>query len=388
MITLNGQPVTSLRFNLSGIGCSWAEVSISFPGDTDPVPTDPGAAILQIEDRSFVCTRISGGVSDGRGSYCLVGGRGGWRNSVTRLGYSSPRAQQILTDVALLAGEQIVFDSDLPQLGEHYARLPGLASQVINQLAPQNWYVDDAGVTHVGQRTSSPLLDRQLTKLREDLSSRLVEYAIVDSVAGISPGVIVPGMGPATDVEFRFAGEALTCTIYCSESTKEKGTLAAMRAIFDALDPLRRYRNPYEYRVVSQMGDRFALQAVRSGHGMPDLTNVPYRPGLGGGRSTVMMGSTCVVQFLDADPSRPFISNFGAAGAPGSVAIEISLHTLAGAATLNSAGILSSPTDVTAGPLSTSLVSHTHIAGGLLYGSPPVPPVVALPVTGVTGGPL
>jgi hypothetical protein len=78
----------------------------------------------------------------------------------------------------------------------------------------------------------------------------------------------------------------------------------------EQLDPLERFRGFYEYRVVTQEGERLNLQPVRVATGMPDLKRVVVRPGVPGCKAQHTLGSRCIVGFIDADPARPCVVSF------------------------------------------------------------------------------
>ena len=94
----------------------------------------------------------------------LVAGAGGWSKSVGAVGYNNPagvQASQVLSDAAAAVGETVVVA--VPStVGNQFARfgdspaMPGKAGRVLRSVAGQQWWIDDAGVTHVGPRPSMP----------------------------------------------------------------------------------------------------------------------------------------------------------------------------------------------------------------------------------------
>jgi hypothetical protein len=91
----------------------------------------------------------------------------------------------------------------------------------------------------------------------------------------------------------------------------------------EGLFPDLRFRGHYEFRVVQQSGERFDLQPVRSASGMPDLSNVPTRPGTAGHKAVVTPGCLVLVVFADANPALPNVVSFDAPDAPGWVPISV-----------------------------------------------------------------
>lgn len=316
-VLLSGISVTKLRWTISAFGLWWAEVTTQFSeGVLAALP--PGGAALVMADATWAGTVVAGDEVDGTGRWHIVGGRGGWAKPVSKRGYNSPggvNSALVLTDTATLTGETVVFDELLTPQGEHYARKAGHAFEVLNAIAPQNWYVDQLGNTHIGQRVSAPLppfVEANLVRTREDRSLGLVEYAATDSIAALVPGVEIPLVGEIRDIEVTYDSEddrGLRVLCYC-ETGATDSRLESYAKIFDALDPLRKYRATYECRVVAQTGNKFTLQPLRTIHGIPDMTQVPYRPGMGGVKFTVAPGSTVGLSFMDGDPSRPYVSCF------------------------------------------------------------------------------
>jgi hypothetical protein len=84
---------------------------------------------------------------------------------------------------------------------------------------------------------------------------------------------------------------------------------------------------------------------------LPDLQGVQVRPGMAGLKCKALLGSLVVVQFLDADPSRPAVTAFDAPDAPGWMPLELDLG---GPAAL---GVARMTDPVQAGPFSGVIVS-------------------------------
>lgn len=317
MASLAGQAVTDAAVQIPAWGVWWADVSTT--GD-DALS---GAATLVLADIELRGTIVSGGVHAGRGRYRLAGGAGSWGRDVGPQGYQDDdgvQAATLLQDAASAVGETL---GALPQsrLGQHYARTQGPASRVLHELAPRAWYVDLAGVTQFGERTprtytgDAPRVDVDPCGLVTSLAT--------ETLAGLLPGVVVDGGEPATDVECVLTPQRLTARIWSGPRPSRR--LDAWRRIFEALDPRRIYRSVYEFRVSAQSGERLNLQPVRVASGMPDLENVPVRPGVAGVRATVTPGALVLVAFVDADPSRPVVIAHDDAESPGFLPVKLDI---------------------------------------------------------------
>jgi hypothetical protein len=181
---------------------------------------------------------------------------------------------------------------------------------VLHLLAPRAWRVDFDGVTRFGTRASTTYKGDG-ARTRVDPKGSIVELA-TEEIGDLLPGVIVDGAQPATDVEYVLDAKRLTVRVYASPRTSRR--VDAMRRIFEALFPDLKYRGLYEFRVVTQTGERLNLQPVRAAIGMPELAQVPVRPGMAGLRANVTLGERVLVSFVDADQSSTTKSRAAPAG--------------------------------------------------------------------------
>lgn len=317
---LNGNPCSRVRAQVPAWGLWWADVDT-----TEPVELARGdAATLTIADVTAVGVVASGGVHAGRGAYRVIAGLGGWSLDVSRRAYANDlgvRVDGVIRDAARDVGEAVEGVPDT-RVGPHYTRFAGLASRVLHELAPQSWRVDFDGVTRFGSRASTTYTG-DAPRVHVDRRVGVVDLA-TEAIGDLVPGVVVDGMAPASDVEYVVTDSRLTVRVYASASSVTRRLLAFSR-ILEALDPLRRYRGTYEFRVVTQSGERLNLQPVRAATGLPDLANVPVRPGMAGLRADVTPGSLVLVTFADADPSRPCVVAHDAPDAPGWMPLVLEL---------------------------------------------------------------
>jgi hypothetical protein len=317
LATLNGASVTRARVHVPAWGRWWADLDLA-----EPV-AQTGAAALVVAGQAMAGTIVSGGAANGRAAYRVVGGGGGWGRTLPAKSYSDDggvRLRTVLGDAASEAGETIA-DAPSSQMGPHYARPNAPASELLNLLAPQNWYVDFAGVTRIGQRAATTYTGTA-PRVRVEPLAQVIDLA-VDSIAGLVPGVQVDGKRPATDVHFTLDPKRLTASVYYAAGPLTRA-LEVQRQILEKLDPRARYRGTFEFRVVTQSGERLNLQPVYAASKMPDLANVPVRlaPGV---KALHALGSLVMVAFADADPSRPYVFAGDAADAPGWMPLQLEL---------------------------------------------------------------
>lgn len=303
--TLNGHRVTSARATIPAWGRWYADVSI------DVEATLTGAATLKIADLTLVGTVLTGGPAKGRSHFRIVAGAGGWGRTLPRKSYTNDAGVKLATvlgDAAKEAGEMLDLGArSADRVGPNWVRDDGPASRLLEQLASESWYIDEAGVTRLGRR---PTVRYALPSTHGplDLARRTVTIA-AESIATILPGVVVEGI-EACDVEHEVTPDGLRSTIWGATSTGPSRSLAAIGAILDQHDPFRKYRGQYEYRVVLRSDKRLDLQPVRVSTRMPDLRRVMIRPGVPGFEAEAAIGSRVLVGFVDADPSRPVVLAF------------------------------------------------------------------------------
>jgi hypothetical protein len=317
--TLNGLRVTSARVTIPAWGCWFADVQV------DGEHTLAGAATLKVADATYVGTILSGGPALGRSSFRIVAGGGGWGRTIAEKSYANDatvKFSTVIGDAAAAAGETIAVIASTERTGPAYVRQAGPASDVLNLLAPQAWYVDEVGTTRLGARAASTLPAKvvRITPLDKALGKVVLA---AESIAAILPGVVVDGM-TAVDVEHSVSADGgLRSTVWGSTVPS---SLDSFRLILDALDPWRKYRGVTEHRVGALEGNRLNLQPVRSSTGMPFLSRVPVWPGVGGALTTVALGSRVLVGFVDSDPGRPYVAGFEDADGEGFVPTSINLQ--------------------------------------------------------------
>jgi hypothetical protein len=303
--SLNGQRVTSALVTVPKWGAWYADVGL------DVERTITGTATLKISDVTFIGTVLSGGASNGRSSFRIVGGSGGWGKAIPAASEADDagvKVATILTSVALAAGETLDA-STLPgtRLGPHWARHAGPARDALELVVPGAWYVGEDGMTRIGARASKAWAGKAATEPVDKARGSVV--IAPETLVGLVPGAIVSGV-EAVDVWHAVADGKVRSTVWGSLSSSSSRRLTAWRRLFDALDPGWRFRGVYEYRVVLLSGERLDLQPVRVSSGMPDLRRVPVSAGVAGAKSTVLPGARVFVSFADQSPSRPIVIGF------------------------------------------------------------------------------
>jgi hypothetical protein len=329
--TLAGHRATSARAYLPKSRCWYAEAQL------DGEHTLTGRVDLTIADLTLSGTVLSGGPARGRSSYRVGAGAGRWGTTIRKWSYSDDagsKVSKVVGDAAREAGE--TFDAtsapSAARVGPNFTRPEGPASRVLDIVAPGAWYVDETGTTRLGERAAGALVGSVTRITPVDLARGKLVLA-AESIATILPGLVVDGL-TAVDVLHEVTPESgLRSTVW---GPHVGSTLDSLRVLLEQLDPDRAYRGVTEYRVDSRNGNRLNLQPVRASTGMPDLKNVPVRPGVAGCDAQVALASRVLVGFVDSDPSRPYVAAFEDADGDGFVPTTLTLSEgIFGAARMN-----------------------------------------------------
>lgn len=356
--TLSGKSVTHALAALPAWGCWYAEATI------DGEHTLAGAVDLVLADLTLKGFVLSGGPDKGRSYYRIVGGKGGWGKTLKAKSYAndaSVTATTVLGDAAKEAGETLdaTTVAASSRVGPAFVRPAGPASRVLEMVSPSSWYVGEDGVTRLGRRAAKDLTAKATRVTPLDKARGKVVLA-AESIATIVPGVKVDGL-EAVDVHHEVTPKGLRSTIWGRRGAGTSRRLESMRKIVDALDPDRAFRAMWEYRVVTQEGERLNLQPVHVSFGMPDLRRVPVHPGISGAKSMATLGSRVVVAFLNADPGRPVVVGFESPDGSGFKPIDVSLDATTFVKLADGLRLMAATGDLAGGIL--PIVGTTRIKG-------------------------
>lgn len=311
--TLDGHSCSTACITWPAWGLWWAEAWLPDGAELE------GALTLSLGGVDFAGTVVSGGAYDGRAAYRIVAGKGGVSKPLSKKGYANDAGVSlagVIADAAREAGETV---TGVPstRLGPHYARAEGVTlGDLLERHFPAGWYARADGVIVIGSWPATTY-EGTAPRTRVDLVGSVVDIA-TDDLSGLTPGVQVDGGAPASDLQFDLSPTRLTARVYSARRPSRR--LAAYRRIMRACFPSLAYLGCWEYRVVTATGDRLNLQPARVASGMPNLTNVPVRPGVFGMKPTLASasapGELVLVCFADGDPSRPNVIAQDAADSP------------------------------------------------------------------------
>lgn len=86
--------------------------------------------------------------------------------------------------------------------------------------------------------------------------------------------------------------------------------MASIRAIIRAELPQLTYAGVYEYLVQATDGTTVDASPADTSIPLPSITKVQMRPGIAGGVSKPAIGSKCLIGFINADPTRPYVIGY------------------------------------------------------------------------------
>jgi hypothetical protein len=369
--TLNGFSALSCRVHLPAWGAWYAECEIDRP------EVLRGAVTLVLADLTLRGTVLAGGAWSGRARYRVVGGAGGWGRTVKAASYSNDlgvKLEKIFTDVAAACGETIG-PAPAGVAGPLFVRAEGRAALVLEQLAAEQWYVDNASVTRFGRRAARTYTGNA-TRLRIDQAGGVLELA-ADQIADLAPGAVVDGF-EAVDVEHTLDEGKLRTTVWAAQGGAPTVLSDHFRQIVTTLTARHRYYAPWEYRVVERVSERYNVQPVRVSSGMPTLRNVRVRGGVAGAVGYAAPGSVVLVSFVNGDPARPVITSFDDPESPGFESTLVRLGDADAADNL----VRKSDLQTVANSIRTTFNNHTHPTAANGPASMPTVPMSTITATG------
>lgn len=332
VINIDGAPVTECTIYVPGVGVPVVDANI-----VDDLPVSSGQVTLSVGSFTLVGTidPAHAGVFALSRRVRLLGGAGGWSQTLLPLSYppndAGIRASDVALDAARAVGETLgSFAGGQVTLGSHYLRSAGVASRTLEDVARGvPWYVDFDGVTRVGVRASFAVDPANVRLLEFDVRLNLATLA-VDDLTGFGVGAVISDErldAPITvnSYEVRVVAEEIRVMAWC-DSTTQTPVIDALRTLVARVAPARLF-GKFRYRVVTIDGGnagRLNLQAVKPSAGVPDTLSLPMAVACGI-HAKPALGSTCFVEFVAGDVADPIVTAFQGRGGPGFVPQGITL---------------------------------------------------------------
>lgn len=324
----NGQRLASLSLSVPYFGAPTAEVSLA----TDAPLVAP--VMLTVGNLTLSMGIVRQKPFAGQTQALLVGGAGRWNVDATIGPYENPVGVMLSTVLADLVkatrstiadastGERVLLAADR-SLGTLYVPEKAPASRILSSLAGELWWIDTAGATHVGPRTTSTIRTDASVEGRKGARGWL-EVATEDPASWMPgaqySGVTVTDTITVASSRFVFGNEGkLRVYVLTSDSlvasdpgapSPQDRTAAALRAFIRAENVRRTYQGVYEYTVIEADGSTFGGLPVNATVAPPLPKHVPYRPSIAGSTCVPKPGTLALVAFVNGDPARPFVLAF------------------------------------------------------------------------------
>jgi hypothetical protein len=305
--TLSERRVTRAELTLPYSGIWHADVWLDEPAVLS------GSVTFELDGLSLKGTIATGDAYAGAADYRVIGGAAGWRKELPAKGYQSDagvKLSMVLGDAAKACGESVALAPGVDRdLGPAYARPKAQAIRTLSLLAQTPFWVDSAGVTQLGARTTG-VVTTQFELVGYEPKERVAVVAS-ETPEVFEPGYTVslagaPSMTIGTVVH-RLDEGSIRTELWGRSGTETERLTNSFRAIVRELVPELMFRGVFEYRVVAQSGDRLDLTPARPGIGLPALAKVPVRYGFPGARATYATGASVLVAFVDGEPTRPVV---------------------------------------------------------------------------------
>lgn len=326
-LLLNALAASSVKL-LANWGGPWvADVEY----DLGAAGIEASGRVVTTIDREILLGTVdpdSSGALGPKGRARIIGGGGGWQKVVAEKDYVNPAGVLSTAVLATTAAEvgEVVVDAVPGDHGPKYVRAKGPASSV---LAGREWYVDATGTTIAGPRLPIPALPT-VQVLDWDPSEKLATIA-ADGI--VWPGTILTdtrfGIVRVRDVEQTWNDGGARARAWCMPI--DGAPIDGGSRLIAGLRALARHATAaphlvgYAYRVGLQnpVTGKLALQAVRPAKGIPNQAEVEIAFGVPGIAAKLTPGSIVYVNFLEGDPSKPYVSAFETSGA-----LELTITTI------------------------------------------------------------
>ena len=309
--TLQGSPLQSAIVRIQRFGVPSADVST-----VDVLDLAVGTRVtLAVGDLSLTMSVASGGTFAGRSSYTLLGGAGKWSVPVPRKGHRSDQGitvTEVARDLATDADEiGVVIEPGAERpLGYAWERRAGVASDALDQLVGDAWWIASDGMTHVGARSSRAISPPTLTVQHYDPATRRATVALEDDAcAQLLPGAVLTASGLPAPLDvggcvLRVEGGTLEVDL-----TGERPPSELLAAVVRLLLGREKGAAPQLYQVDSDgQGRTTAHAAGPSAASLPDQLGIDRCYGVPGVTADLAPGALVAVVCLDGSPGSPRVA--------------------------------------------------------------------------------
>lgn len=306
--TVNDIPLTSGHITLPNRGVWHATLALA----AEEPPAVGASVTIVLGTLTLIGTVTRAGAHVSSSEVVVVGGRAGWRRVLKAKNYradNNVRLLQVAADLATETGETVVLEPGAERaLGYAWTRPAGAASIALDELEPR-WWVDAAGVTHIGPRPAGSRVTAQFSvEAFSPAEEVLVITSPEDDLAAFPIGAELAGEGIGAftigALEARFSGTSLRV------EARARDLPQAMRDVAGHIARASRFYGLYEYRVIEEIAGRLTLQVVTSADGIPDHLALDKAHGQAGAAEVCRPSSHVLVGFRGGKPSEPFVAHY------------------------------------------------------------------------------
>ena len=361
-ISVNGTRVVTASFTFPFYGAWSADVVF------DRVVEIENPATVVIGDLTLKGAVVRQASFGGQKSARIVGGAGGWRNTIPPKGYAHAagvKMSTVLDDAARLVGETISIATD-QTLGAHWVRDAAKAEKLLRVLLDGQWWIDPSGVTQTKARDATPI-STPFTLIARSGAKGMFEIA-TEMISSWQPGrsfkaPTMPVSQTISSVTIEASNDGkLRLHVLSTEGSQERLRTDLRSIIRSELANLS-FAGIWEYTIVA--ASETLVDIVPSDARMPSITKCSMMPSLSGEVVTPATGSKCRVAFVNEDPARPEV--VGIVGPPTLIKFGGGADFIALAAKVLTE--LSS--------IQSQFNTHTHATAGMGAPSPPVVPMTS-----------
>lgn len=310
MPTLAGQGITRGIITLYEQGDCFGDVSTNL---YELIPNGKRVELV-IENVSFSCAIVHGGISGDVGRYQLAG-RPEWSKQLAPRPYSSSGAvlrSTVFADVARetlgASWSSLIVPPSESKLGGHFERVGSsgdavvLARDVLNSLG-LDWYVRNDGITVFGKRPTGDVTTQERILVSDRNDAVGLRYVNCDDIAAFAPGLTFEG---ETIGELSYIIEPEDVSIQIWTRAASNAPLDWLRSAWRRLFPRVELQGLYSYSTAGLANNfKHSLRSTGSRH-VPDI-NLADTWTIAGHAAELVPGTRVLVSFADGNPATPVI---------------------------------------------------------------------------------
>ncbi len=329
----------------------WGIPSADLVFTEEPTFAAGAPVILHVGDVSIAGTLRPGGAFGGTTYYAFIAGAAQWDAPVPARSYHAT-AGVLLSRVAkdlvretggnvrALAAPNPIVDAGDPSflvleipdgsIGIDFTRRAGLASEALYALSAGRWWVDVAGVMHIGPRPARPFVaPPTLTVDSFDPSTLAATIRIADdNLSPLLPGCVLTAPGLPSPLAIDSLTIRATPGSIDIDACGERGAVELFTDLVASLNSPNLYARTAPMTVHDVQGPLASVVPIPGdprSTPIPGASLLPQITGVPGCTATLAPGETVLVGWPGADPSSPTIVAYPPGVLPATMALDASV---------------------------------------------------------------